>query len=342
MALEKSVLNLEAITSLLKTHYNLVVVDAQKLKLGTANCYCICTTDNRFFLKEFQSHFCQADLLREARLANYLKNNGLPTARFIPSCSGDYFFRHRNHLICLEEFLDGITYGYQDFPKALLNEMAETLGKLHTILAGYDLPKCMDAKWIIPFSIEDAVSQYDHLLTLLEKHRTDIHYQRIKDDLTYKKQLISRCSSLARFYEGITYSPSHGDFQGCQLICDKAHIRAIIDFSSASVLPVSWELMRSFIQSSQSSRSRARLDIEALCEYVRAYRQYAPLTKRDLAGMPYIYLYQLARSKYGYKEYLTTDSEDRDGLLEFAFWRTDICRELEHKAAAISEALSGM
>ena len=55
--------------------------------------------------------------------------------------------------------------------------------------------------------------------------------------------------------------------------------------------------------------------------------------------MPYVYLFQLARSKYGYPQYLTTDSEDREGLLQFAFWRTDICREIYRKAAKMQKVL---
>jgi len=56
--------------------------------------------------------------------------------------------------------------------------------------------------------------------------------------------------------------------------------------------------------------------------------------------MPYVYLCQLARSRFGYTQYLTTDSEDRMGLLDFAFWRTAMCREVEAKAKDITAALN--
>ena len=65
----------------------------------------------------------------------------------------------------------------------------------------------------------------------------------------------------------------------------------------------------------------------------------APLSKRDLEAMPYVYLFQLARSNYGYREYLITKTENQEALLDFALWRTDICREIENKAAEISDAL---
>ena len=58
-----------------------------------------------------------------------------------------------------------------------------------------------------------------------------------------------------------------------------------------------------------------------------------------MIAMPYVYLFQLARSKYGYPQYLKSDSEDKEGLLQFAFWRTKMCREVEAKAETISNAL---
>jgi len=58
--------------------------------------------------------------------------------------------------------------------------------------------------------------------------------------------------------------------------------------------------------------------------------------------MPYVYLIQLCISQYGYKQYLLTDSENKEELLQFAFWRTAICRELDHKADEISEKLLQM
>ena len=55
--------------------------------------------------------------------------------------------------------------------------------------------------------------------------------------------------------------------------------------------------------------------------------------------MPYVYLFQLARSDYGYLQYLTTDTDSAKMLLDFAIWRTQICRGMEAKAADMSKAL---
>ena len=140
------------------------------------------------------------------------------------------------------------------------------------------------------------------------------------------------------YVKGITYTPSHGDYTSCPLICDEDHVKAVIDFASAAKLPAVWEIMRSYIQAG-ACRNGEALDIGDFAQYVKEYMKYSPLSKRDLEAMPYVYLFQLSRSAYGYEEYLITKTENRDALLEFAFWRTDICREIYRNADAISGAL---
>ena len=75
------------------------------------------------------------------------------------------------------------------------------------------------------------------------------------------------------------------------------------------------------MQTSHNSRNNAKIDLQDLRNYVKAYCEYFPLSDKDLNAMPYVYVFQLLRSTYGYKEYLLSDSEDREGLISFAFWR---------------------
>lgn len=340
MSLEKSVLTPDLITKLAGKKYGLEIRAVQRLTLGSANCYCISDDKNRYFLKEFQSGFSKGDLTREARLTDYLIGHGIPTARFIRTRSGAAFFVYRGHLICLEEYIDGATFHYNNFPQKYLPEAAATLGKLHQTLRGYRLPVDMGKKWLSSFSAQRSISQYDDLLRVLEAKREDKYYDRIKADLNYRRDLILRKSDqLIHSYQNITYTATHGDFQGCQLICDDDHIKAIIDFSSARILPATWELMRSYVQSSETCRATAQIDLEEFGRYVREYLKFFPLTRTDLQAMPDVYLFQLMRSRYGYPHYLLGDSEDREELLQFAFWRTDMCREIERKSEQISAML---
>lgn len=339
MALERSVLNEQKIIELLKEYWNISVVKAEKLPLGSANCYCVSSEIQQYFLKEFQSSFKADDLTREANLTNYLAEHDIATARFIPTISGKMYIEHRGYCICLEEYIEGQSFGYYDLPKEFLKKEAAMLGRIHRCLSEYDLPVGMDENGVNSFSVSQTKENYDELLCELEKHRADSLYDKIKAELLYKKELAEYCEEIKKYYAGITYVSTHGDYQGCQLIFDEEDIKAVIDFSAAKKIPAVWELMRSYVQSSEYSRIEAKIDIEDFVEYAEEYMKYFALTETDLRAMPYVYLFQLARSRFGYIQYLTSASEDREGLIKFAFWRTAICREVKDKAEDIVKAL---
>lgn len=333
MALEKSVLNKEVVQDLLLQYYGLTIQQFEKMKLGSANCFRVNDGEKDYFLKEFQASFSKEDLEQEAALLDHLAEKGIPTAKVLKTAAGTYSFTYQDHVIYLQEYVQGISYGYNDFPKDLLPQVAVMLGRIHNALRDYILPSGMDQAWLDDYSADQTCIQYDELLQILKQE--DPYYQQIAEDIAYKKELAYRCQEYLKHYEGITYCGSHGDYQGCQLICEEQGIKAVIDFSSARTMPVVWEIMRSYVQSSKDARNEAIIDVDGLCEYVKSYMSEAPLTNTDLKSMPYVYLFQLARSKYGYKEYITTDSEDREGLIRFAFWRTQMCREVEAKAEEI-------
>lgn len=340
MALEASVLSEERIRTLLKEEYGMEVQRAQRLPLGSANCYRIYGQDQSYFLKEFQSSIKAENVCREADLTQHLAAKGIRTAQFLKNRNNEPFVMEQEHVICLQEYMEGTAYGYEDFPNELLPEMGSLLGKLHTAMKGYELPGGK-----IEFT-KDALAKseakLDQLLSVLELYQTDRYYQKIKQDLLDKKQILKRNPKRIETCSRAAYGASHGDFLGCQLICRNGHIQAVIDFSAACTLPLVWEVMRSYVQTSSFCRRAAKIDVDGLLGYVAAYIEYAPLSQADLAAMPYVYLWQLSTSAYGYREYLVSDSEERDGLLEFAFWRTQICRELEEKAEMLSERLSAL
>ncbi len=339
MALEKTVLNEKIVSDLLSKNYGISPISTKKLKLGSANCFQVYDGNKYYFLKEFQSSFSENAVVQEAKLLEYLSVAGIPTTRFYKTLNNEFVFNYQNHIICLEEYIEGQVYDYDDLPIKFLPQVSKMLGRLHQALKDYPLPIDMSDKWLASFSAENMIAQYDALLKIAESKADDKNTNQIIDDLQYKKQLAIRCEEYKKYYNGITYCSTHGDFQGCQLIFEKGEIKAVIDFSSASCLPVTWEIMRSFVQSSNYCRTNATVNIKAFCEYVREYLKFSPLTKTDMIAMPYVYLFQLARSKYGYPQYLNSDSEDREGLLQFAFWRTKMCREVEKNAEAISHEL---
>lgn len=336
MSLEKTVLTDSVVSELLSEYYGITLVSMEKLKLGTANCFRIFDGTKQYFLKEFQSDILEQTVIQEAELLEFLLASEIPVTRFYKIVNGAYVINYRNHTICLEEYISGQTYDYNDMPSRLLPKVGQMLGRLHHTLKNYSLPLDMSDKWLASFSAENMMAQYDALIKIAESKVDDRNKNQIIDDLQYKKQLAIRCEEYKKYYNGITYCSTHGDYQGCQMIFENDEIKAVIDFSSASCLPVTWEIMRSFVQSSDACRNGAKINVDAFCNYVCEYMKFSPLTKNDMIAMPYVYLFQLARSKYGYPQYLKSDSEDREGLLQFAFWRTQMCREVESKAKIIS------
>jgi len=341
MSLERTRLTPASISELLRRHYGIEVAQVEKLPLGTANCFRVSDGVHDYFLKEFQSDFQEEEVTREALLLQFLAKKDFPVAAFYPTADGGFTVTHCGHVLCLQSYVHGTSYGYDDLPPRLLPKVGEMLGRLHTALKDYPLPLDMGEEWVNGFSGEHTAGQYARLLETARTRTTDPNTPALLADLAYKQELALRCEQYKKYYDGITYCPTHGDFQGCQILFDRDEIAAVVDFSSARSLPVVWEIMRSFVQSSKTCRETAVIDVDGLCDYVSHYQIHAPLTKADLCAMPYVYLFQLARSKYGYPQYLNSDSEDKEGLLRFAAWRTQICRELEEKAEYISKALTG-
>ncbi|MCI8296669.1 MAG: phosphotransferase [Lachnospiraceae bacterium] len=333
---QRSALTISAIRSLLRIHYGLSVSKVSPLGHGSANCFCVSDHGTMYFLKEYQSRFTEADLKHETDLVDYLIKQQYPTAAIIPTLHGGRYIRHQDRYILLQNYICGRTYIEQPLPHHLLMESAGWLGRLHSILQHYVLPCEMDMDWLRTSCPDKLYAGYDDLLAALETQKEDSLYERIKSDILYKKHLLHRLSALDIHYDGITYRATHGDLSCFQYICDDDHILAIIDFSSARTLPVVWEIMRSYVQSAHACKNGIPFDSGDFCQYIHRYLEYAPLTEKDLAAMPYVYLSQLSRSMYGYREYLLTKTENRDDLIQFALWRTDICREIFQKREEIA------
>ena len=92
------------------------------------------------------------------------------------------------------------------------------------------------------------------------------------------------------------------------------------------------ELIRSYSYIDKDAKNGS-FNIDTLTDYVRKFNEYVILNEYDLKCMPYLYLIQLLNSSYGYKEYI--NNKENIKFLEFAFFRTKICRFLFDNANLI-------
>ena len=339
MPLEKSVLDVEKISAILKNEYELHLVGCERLAAGSANCFKVTCKEGNFFFKEYQSNITPETVDTEADVVAYLGSRDYPVAGFIKTVNGRICTTYKDHVIGVQDYVEGQTYP-NDLPRPLLPECAKYLGILHAILKDYPLAVDMDYGWAAGISKDAVARKFNALLIALDEDKSDPHYHKIREDLLFKKELAASIDGWKAYFKDVTFASTHGDYSACQLICDEKGIKAVIDFSSAKRLPAVWEIMRSYVQSGEVSRKGSNFDVSDFSIYVKEYMKYAPLTTRDLGAMPYIYLFQLAQSGYGYKEYLITKTENKEELLAFAFWRTDICREIYRKAEDISRTLT--
>ncbi|OFZ50398.1 MAG: hypothetical protein A2381_13455 [Bdellovibrionales bacterium RIFOXYB1_FULL_37_110] len=337
MPIEKSILSQDDLLKLMKEHYGIVdVLDIHNLEQGTANCHKITTKHKKYFLKEFQSKYSTEDMEIEPSMVNFLASKDFPVASFIKTKLNRYTWEYCGKTFHMQHFIDGQCYQQKDTPEWLLTEAAKCLGQIQKLLKDFpqlksDFPK----KWFTSWSEEGGIIACNSLLKLVESVSNSKIKGKITTDLKYKLNLISRVAKINIEYDKLTVRNSHGDFNILQILCGESKVNAVIDFSTASSLPVVWEVIRSFTLSDKNSIS-AQINIDRFKKYIIDYLEAGgELSRYDISIMPKFYLLQLARNHFGYKEYLTSIASENvnidflNDLLHFGYWRTDMCRWLE-------------
>ncbi len=347
----ESVVSHQDIRSLLAEKYGISLISrAASLKGGSANCHEIMASEGHFLLKEFQPKYSVEDVRMEPEVVAFVARRGIPTADFVATLSGEYVWEHGGRAFHLQKFVEGKIFPQNGAPDWLLRESAVLLGRLHAALADFSvMNRGFPDAW---FAWDVAVKQrdYEELLGLADEFSDGQKRERILRDLRYKKDLMRPDKHPQIEPAKLTFGNSHGDYHILQLICEKKSVKAVIDFSSACSLPLMWEVIRSYSLGDPAS-GKGEFDVGRLQEYVQRYLEAGgELSRYDLRMMPYLYHLQLARSTYGYLEYLSqgrqgffhshSGSPERlEDLLQFGFWRTDMCRWLEVNAESVSLAL---
>ena len=160
--------------------------------------------------------------------------------------------------------------------------------------------------------------------------KDNIYKEQIQKDINYRIKILKEMEENFDFsiIQKLTMLNSHGDFCSQQLIYRDNKEPVIIDFKKAKKMPIVWEVIRSY------SYIDKEFNIEHLVDYFKEFIKYIQLNQYDLEYASYIYLIQLAGSTYGYKEY--NEDFDQKELLQFAFYRTNLCKILYENLEKIS------
>lgn len=331
--------NMEIQNELYK-RYKLKVNNIEIVNEGTANIYKIMSDNGKFILKEFQSKYLQEDVLKEINAIEYLKENTkIPLPTYLKNNNNEFYFEHKGRIVVVQKFIDGKVFKKNEGSYEQLLESAAYLGKIIKGFEGYKVKDCVNVTdWYSKKEFDKANKKYDEILCKLDSSEIS---NKIKIDINFKKQLLNELSKNEDLQElnKITHKVSHGDYSSLQFIYDNENkIKAIIDFIKVKKLPIVWEIARSYSYIDKEARD-GKINIKNIVEYTKEVSKFTNLNEYDFKYLPYVYLIQLARSTFGYSEYFKPNVKNKEELLNFSFYRTNICRDLYKKSDEISKKL---
>lgn len=332
------------LSKFLKATWGISSKKINEIKEGSAKCFAIETENDKFFLKIYQEKFDICTLENVIFICDFLGKKRFSVSCFLKSKNRMYIEKFQDNLCTLQKYIDGTTFRKFEVPKMQLYDSVKVLANLNIALEGLpiQLPIGFSQEWFSKWSVDSAIDKYKKMLVKLDVN--DDNYNRISRDFETKYKIIETFNSRLFDFSSLTVENTHGDYNVLQLIFDKNKVKAVIDFSSCAKLPVCWEIIRSYTLSSTECR-RAIIDVNNFLSYVQEYMQIKKLERSDLELMPYFYLFTLMRSSFGYKSYiekrhndLLVNTKDKNAL-EFAFWRTNMCKWLFDNADCLSSKL---
>ncbi len=332
--IEETVFTKKKIIEVIKNIYNIDVYQVEKLNRGSANLYSI--NKDEYVLKEFQTKYTKEEIDKEIIIINHLKNDNIPVPEYIKTITGEYSFVYENRVVIMQKFIDGYTIESNTGNHTQILESAEYLGKIIKSLETLklELPNNDVSSWYSRETIDDGIDKQEKLIKKISAE----NYPQIYKDLTDKISMLKYIRDNLDFSDmsKLTIMNTHGDYSLLQFIYKDGKINAIIDFVSACKMPIVWEVIRSYSYIDPKAKD-GKIDIDNLVEYVKVFTNYVKLNEYDFKFMSYLYLVQLVASTFGYKQYIVDNS--KTSLLDFAIFRTNLCRFLFENAEKISNTL---
>ncbi len=338
MGIQKSNLNEKNIKDLLEEEYGIEAINVEKIDRGTANIFKIFTKEKDYILKEFSEGRTEESVIKETNIINFLKNKNINVPVYVKSKQDSYYIKYESRIVILQQYINGYTMENNtgDYSKTI--ESAKILGKMTKALETYENldDEGIIEKWFSKESLEKGIKKLVELKNdLNEDNPYKITFERdLEDKIKMSKDMIDNFNF--NIIKKMTIMNSHGDYSVQQLIYNDKNETTVIDFETAKKLPVIWEVMRSYSYIDKKAKN-GELDIDTLVDYVKEFSKYIQLNKYDLKYAAQMYLIQIVSSAFGYKQY--NDDYSKTGLLEFALFRTNLCRYLYKNSEEISSKL---
>lgn len=322
--------------NVLEKQYGLSVLSCEKSSVGAgSDTYFVVCSDGKYVVK-FPSVSEINNIEFEPELCEFLLQRNIAVCRFMRNLSGEYISQDSmGRKFHVQKFIEGKMYDWNTAPQWLLDESAETLGKIHTALNGYSgLPTGIGADFFKYMTPENALRSYEN--TLIKARETGD--KDTEKDLNYRIEQM-KCFPKYEFdLSKLTCGPTHGDYFISQLLCGEDKINAVIDWTTACVHPLVWEIMRSYVYAAPEC-SDGEINIQSLKRYFNSYMKYAELTPYDLEMAAKLFWYQIAVCDY-YNQYYTSTAANCEIYLHQARFSTKLMMWFERNIGKLTDALS--
>lgn len=310
---------------LLKERYGLELLHMEKTDVGAgSDTYFVTCGEGKYVVK----YPAASDINhpeREPEVCDYLLGQGIPACRFLRNRQGEFLSADETgRQFHVQKFIEGTNYDLNSAPDWLLKESARMLGKIHTALKEYTgLPEGIGRNFFRYMTPERALESYRRSLAIA-RERGDAA---VCGDLEYRIALMERFPKYEFDLNRLTCRPTHGDYFISQIICGDREIRAVIDWTTACVHPVIWEIVRSYVYAAPECKAGV-IHMEEFRRYVSEYRRFAELNDYDLQCMLRLFYYQIAVCDY-YGQYYGSNADNRHIYLHQAVFSTKLLRWLE-------------
>ena len=334
--LENSVFtNKKEIINFVKEKYGINVTDIKIIDRGSANIYSL--NKDEYVLKEFQSKYTKDEIEKEIIIINHLKKDDIKVPSYIKTINDTYYSLYKDKVIIIQKFIEGYTLNRNEGNYEQTIECAKVYGMIVKSLESLNILLPLNDLSFSKENLTKGIEKHQKLLKLIDDKKDD-ETLKIKKNLEEKIDMLKDISkkNIVIDTKKLTIKNTHGDFNVLQFIYKNNHINSVIDFVSASKMPVVWELIRSYSYIDKDVKNGI-FNLDTFTDYIKEFNKYVKLNEYDLKYMSYIYLIQLLGSTFGYKEYI--NNNENIELLEFAYFRTNICKYLFKNAENISNRL---
>ncbi len=289
--------------------------------IGSNSFYILCDKGEFIFKDIEHNHMNYPE--NENIILSTLKDDGIPVPQIYETINGDSIICEGEKKYHMQTFIEGKIYKHGTAPDWLLFQSAEMLGKIQTSLSKLNnLPLGLSQSFIDYFSPEAAIINHTNTLKIAQ----DSGATEIVGVIKEKIKLIQKHKDLKFDFSKMTCRNTHGDYSVNQIICGNEKINAVIDFTSACVQPICWEVIRSYSRADTKCKN-GEFDAENFKRYLEHFFKYGSLNDYDIEIMAKFYLYQNLVCDYFY-QYYQSKGKNKGILYESAMFTYKQCKVL--------------